>query len=950
MKKILLITVLLYVAAALAAHPKIGYKPDGLIPMEYTRADSAHGFDVTHYDVTMTVDDQAQSLTGQVVATVTAEEAMTEVHYELEALDVDAVLVNGAAASYQHQDGVITIQLGQVSAGQSFTTSVSYSGIPVHSTGTYELGMFFSANGIFTVSDPNASRYWWPCYDHPWDKAETDLHITVRDDWMVAANGIRTSIEDLGNGTKTHHWDGQNPIATYLVAFVARNYQEINDQWNGIPIQHFASPSIYANAVEDLSNYPQMMQVYSDVYGMYPFEKAGNAITNFATYGAMEHQTMVTLGSNLITGNHGYETVVAHELAHHWFGDCLTPLTWKDVWLSEGFAVYSEAVWIEATQGYQAMIDYVIGNIQNYYLNWAGSSVNTIYDPASNAIFVPTTYEKAASILHMLRLMMGDDVFFSMLNTYFETYKNGNVITQDFQDVCEAESGLDLDQFFAQWIYSPGTPNMEYTWFVDDSATPAQLRMYALTTSNCDTDFYVTAPINVQYAAGEDSLQVDLTPDVPALTQLTLNGTDVQNVLLDPDSWVLSRQTILHTMEVTNAYAADGKVMVFWNELWSALDVEGYEIWRGEDPAGPFTQINTTVVTQTSFLDESVTNGTTYYYKVRAVLDGSYRSAFSEVFEATPISFPMDQGILVVDETRDGTPSDEEVDLFYDAALNTAHDDYDVATQGLPQLADLAEYHTVIWHDDDLFEHNIGSCINTLGCYLLGGGKLIVSGWKTAESIPPFFISDFMGTSSALLVSTFEFIGATSAEYSYLHLDADKLNPAFNGTLPYVATFPAADNGIFSFDGTAGSAYQDEPVAVMAQETGTVVMLGFPLYYFVQNDVTAAMHDILTDIGSVDAAPQLPARKLKIAAFPNPFNPQTTLSYSLPQAGRVELSVYNVRGQKIKALISQEQDAGEHSVVWNGDDSTGKKVASGLYFYRIHTAEAALTKKCILLK
>ena len=948
MKKTVLTILIIMVGLSLYAHPKTGYKPDFTVSGEYTRADSAHGFDILHYDVTITINDQDQYIFGAVETTVIAEETLSEISYELEGLDVDGVLLNGSVAPYTFQDGVIAIPLGQVSPGTQFTTVVNYSGNPILSSGTYQLGMFFGANGIFTVSDPNASRYWWPCYDHPWDKAETDLHITVRDDWKVAANGIRTSIEDLGNGMMTHNWDGQNPIATYLVAFVARQYNEINDSWNGIPIQHFASAGIYNNAVEDLSNYPQMLQVYSDAYGMYPFEKAGNAITNFATYGAMEHQTMVTLGSNLITGNHSYETVVAHELSHHWFGDCLTPLTWKDVWLSEGFAVYSEAVWIEATQGYEAMQNYVRLNLQNYYLNWAGSGVNTIYDPLPTAIFVPTTYEKAASVLHMLRMMMGDDTFFATLQTYFQTYKNGNVITQDFQDVCEAQSGLDLEQFFQQWIYHPGTPNLEYAWFLDEGTS--QLRVFAKTISNCATEFYCDLPIEVTYTSGSDSLRVQANPGSPAVTNLTLSGSDISAVALDPDHWILSRMTTQHTMEVSNAYAADGKVMVLWSPLWDDVSVDGYDVWRGENESGPFSKINTAVVTETSYLDESVTNGTTYYYQVQAVLDGTFHSAFSEVFAATPIAFPLDQGILVVDETLDGTPSDELVDLFYDAVINAPHTDYDVAQDGLPPLDMLAQYHTVIWHDDDLFEHFIDGSVNDLGCYLLGGGKLIISGWKTTASMPSFFISDFAGCPASQLISTFEFTAAASSMYPTIAVDADKVNPAFNGTLPYVAIFPDAANGIYTFDSAGGSSYQDEPVAVMAQEAGTMVLFGFPLYYCQQVDVTAALHDILTELGSVDAAPVVMAKKLSLAAYPNPFNPATTICYSLPASGEVSVEIYNVKGRKVRTLVSGYRDAGSYSVVWNGEDDGEKPVASGLYLYRIQSGKNARSEKCLLLK
>jgi len=179
----------------------------------HSRADSLHGFDVTNYDITISIDDENHFIEGSVIADVTAEESLNFIEFELESLDVNSVLF------------------------EEFTITVDYSGNPIISPTYYGTGMFFIAGGIFTISDPNGSRYWWPCYDHPWDKAEVDLHITCREDWTAACNGIRTSIVDNGDGTKTHHWDGENPMATYLVSIVARIFTELNDSYEEIPIQ-----------------------------------------------------------------------------------------------------------------------------------------------------------------------------------------------------------------------------------------------------------------------------------------------------------------------------------------------------------------------------------------------------------------------------------------------------------------------------------------------------------------------------------------------------------------------------------------------------------------------------------------------------------------------------------------------------------------------------------------
>ena len=325
MKKIILTFLFLLLIVSVFACPRCDRHKTSLPSVRYemTRADSAHGFDVLSYDITMEIDEVNDYVSGSAIAVVEAEEVLTEIIYELEAMTVIDVQLNGSTASYNYDGSLITIQLGTVNQGEQFTTIVEYSGNPIWNG----LGMYFSNSHVFTISDPNASRYWWPCYDHPWDKAITDLHITVRDDWLAACNGLRTSIVDNNDGTMTHNWEGSNPMATYLVSIVAQNYVELNDTFGNVPIQNFVSPSLVPNATEDFSNLPFMMETFSNLYGDYPFEKYGNAVTNFATYSAMEHQTMTTLGSQNINGNHGGEMVIAHELAHMWYGDCLTCLT-----------------------------------------------------------------------------------------------------------------------------------------------------------------------------------------------------------------------------------------------------------------------------------------------------------------------------------------------------------------------------------------------------------------------------------------------------------------------------------------------------------------------------------------------------------------------------------------------------------------------------------------------
>jgi len=964
MKKIIFITFFVLISFILFAHPKYHKDEHVVFPgYEETRADSAHGFDVQHYDLSIEIYDSNQYIEGTVIATVLAEEILTEIQYELESLNVNEVLVNGNPASYTHTAGVITIDLGTINPDEEFTSTVGYSGNPVW----IGLGMYFSANYVFTISDPNASRYWWPCYDHPWDKALVDLTITCRDDWEVASNGIRTDIVNNGNGTRTHFWEGSNPMTTFLASIVARNYVELNDSFQGVPIQNFVPPSMVTAATEDFSNLPFMMEVFSNLYGFYPFEKYGNAVTSFLTYAAMEHQTMTTMTTGWITGNHYYETGIAHELAHSWFGNCLTPLTWADVWLSEGFAVYSEALYMEQWQGFAAMVNYMIVSIQNYYKNWAGSQGYIVYDPPPGSYFTPATYEKPASVLHMLRLMTGNEVFFDILQTYFLEYYNGNVITTDFREICEQVSGLDLEQFFQQWIFEPGIPSFEYTYFVKDYNTNPEILICVKTTSNTTTDFYQPVPFHINYRTRTDSIIVDSAPDVPAETIVGPFPPEFEEVEFDPNSWILSRGDTFKFMEITGVYSADNIVVIYWNELWEDFEVDGYNLYRSESYYGPYEIINSELITENSFLDDTVTNGTTYFYKVNAVKYDDFESPFSYIVEAIPMNFPLDQGILVIDETKDGpgipgNPTDEMVDEFYQDVMNCEFTSYDYADEGAPSLDVIKNYSTIVWHDDDLSENFIGDNINNLGCYLISGGNLIISGWKTVTEIPGFFIGDFLNCFQTELVSAFECISVFSDDYADLDVNLEKLPSAFNA-LPYISIFPDAENDIYFYGGLAGSQYEGEITAIKSQLDGTFVLLGFPLYYFYEDGVTGFFDQLLDEIGETGLENvELQISNIKLSNYPNPFNPETTINFettNLHEFTRIE--IYNLKGQKIRTLenlesvsLSPKSNKAErlgYSITWDGRDDNDQSVGSGIYFYKLMIGEKDIaSNKMLLLK
>lgn len=919
-----------------------------------SKADSVTGFDITKYEITLTIDDVARTVSGNVKATVLAEESLSAIQYNLIALTVSEVRVNNQPMAFTHQNGIINIPLN-IAAGQQFTTQVFYHGSPQLSANLYSIGMYFSASYVFTISDPDAGRQWWPCYDYPWDKAIVDLHITMRSDWKVAANGIRTGIVDNGNGTHTTHWLGSNPMTTYLVCLHAAAYVEINQNAGDIPIQSFVYQHQYSNAVNDFIQVPAMVDYFSGLFGDYPFEKYGHAIVNMSTYAAMEHQTMTSLGFQLIPGNGAGELVIAHELAHQWYGDSVSFLTFKDVWLSEGFATYSEHLWVDKRWGWQTAVAYVLSSYHQYYLNWeAANGPRIIYNPSFYNYFTPPSYEKAASVLHMLRLKVGDAIFFDILQTYYTTYHNHNSITAEFQAIAEQLSGQDLNQFFYQWIYCAGIPELRY--MVMSKPDPPQVKVIGKTLSNTATPFTIDFPIRLNHASGSDSLLLIASPqgyaNIIDLAQVTGNET----VVADPNNWVLLRQKQSTVPVLAHCMPTNGAVLLSWDPLTALGNITGYRVYRRPAGTGAWTQIAFTA--GDGWLDETVTNGTTYDYAIAGVDDAGFATQRSVALSATPQAFTFTHNLLVVDETRDGngnaiSPTDQMVDDFYrDALAGYGFDEWNLATQGLPALTQLGRYKVILYHDDDFTNQYISDALNLWGGYLMGGGKMLISGWKTAGELDNAFRQRFTPGISILFDNGANLISATSDLLPDLYPDPAKLAAAWSGRLPMVHTFTGAQYSLYQAVMTDGSNGSGQSAAFRSDydNGGSLVLFGFPLYFMQADGVYPALRNILVSLNpALPVAPDdAPPAVFNLSCYPNPFAGSIRLVIEKGVGEYAEIAVYNLRGQLVTEFAI-DPTKGREIIQWDGRDDQRKRIAQGIYLLRLSGKDRSLTRKILYL-
>jgi aminopeptidase N len=508
-------------------------------------------YDVLHYELALDVDPASESISGTVsihAKSLVASPASVVLDF-FNVLTVGEVRENGAPALYSHLNDLITVDLsGEYSAGDTIRIEIDYAGKPTAENDELRDTAFsFSTHGpspanrvqavIYTISEPFFARAWWPCKDVPGDKATARMRITVPDTLVVASNGVLEEEVAAPDARKTFTWYEKYPIATYLVSLAISNYIVFDDYFRYSPgdsmrVVCYAYPEHEVGARLDFTNTVRMLEIYSDLFGLYPFVDEKYAMAEFGWGGAMEHQTCTSMGSGFFAGTTRRDDwVVAHELAHQWWGDLVTPADWADVWLNEGFATYSEALWVEATAGADSMRTYMSA----WRPSWGFGG--TLYDPES--LFGTTVYRKGGWALHMLRGVMGDDDFFAALRDYGseESFGYGNATTADFQRVCEDHFGGSLQWFFDEWVYGEGEPVYAYYWANSGGGTSAGVE---LSIRQVQGDGVFVMPIQVRFSFASGDTTITVWND-EALDQYGFSlGREVTAVHIDPDAWILA--------------------------------------------------------------------------------------------------------------------------------------------------------------------------------------------------------------------------------------------------------------------------------------------------------------------------------------------------------------------------------------------------------------------------
>jgi len=500
-------------------------------------------YDVKYYKLDIAVNEVAQNLKGNITCKAQIlEQNVSQIYYDLtDPLVVDSVILNGVKTTFSEGSNKLNINLNRAySSGESFTTIVYYHGVPGSSGfGSFE---FSSQNGkpaIWTLSEPYGAKDWWPCKDTPADKADSaDFWITTNTSLIPASNGKLMDIVNNGNGTHTYKWKSSYPIAQYLLSMAITNYSQYTNYYHysptdSMPIDHFLYPSSLSFNISQLDKTPGMIKIYAENFGEYPFLKEKYGHAEFGWGGGMEHQTITSMG-----GFSDY--LIAHELAHMWYGDNITCKDWHHIWLNEGFATYGESVIAEAwygKAGYNSSIEYEMSSAKNATGSiWVEdiSSVGQIFNGSRS-------YAKGAVVLHMLRGILGDEVFYNTLRTYTEdpAVAYGVAVTEDFQAIAERVSGVDLDYFFYEWIYGYNYPKYSINWS-KKSLDNNQWNLSVKITQDVNAKpsfFTMPVQIKVNFASGDTLITVFNNAQTQTF-DITLNKQP-NSISFDPKNLIL---------------------------------------------------------------------------------------------------------------------------------------------------------------------------------------------------------------------------------------------------------------------------------------------------------------------------------------------------------------------------------------------------------------------------
>jgi aminopeptidase N len=500
----------------------------------YQRNSSA---DVQGYVFALELNDTNNQIKGEAAVSVKFKEDINEFSLDLIAnsgaygMTVDKVLEGESIIDYRHVDNKIRI-VPSSSVAKDRTYKIYYHGVP-------EKGLVidttkFGQRSFFGDNWPNLARHWLPSVDHPYDKASMEFRITAPDHYDVVATGEKIEESYLGNGLKLTTYREPAMVAMKVVTigvtrFASRQLEEVY----GIPVSAWVYPENRLEGFHDYAVASKVLKYFIDKVGPYSYAKLANMQAK-TQWGGLENAGNISYFENSVTGKNEVEGLIAHEIAHQWFGNSASENDWNHVWLSEGFATYFAILYQEEVYGNEKRKEELAldrTQIIDYYRKNPSPIVDpSITDPLK--VLSTNTYQKGGWVLNMLRHRLGDEIFWKGIRQYYHTYQNSNAMTTDFQHIMEEASGENLTDFFNQWIFTKGYPEIKWYWKYSGGKLKISI-------AQVQEHHMFKFPLEIGIKTGE-TIQIE-TLQINKKTQkfeIDLSSSP-DEVILDPNLWLL---------------------------------------------------------------------------------------------------------------------------------------------------------------------------------------------------------------------------------------------------------------------------------------------------------------------------------------------------------------------------------------------------------------------------
>lgn len=542
----------------------------GLKKMLFERNQNTENYDVKYHKLEWDVDPTQASISGTVTTHFVAEENMNTITFDMaNNLTVSSVTQRGVSLSFvtnANDELVITLPT-TLNQGVLDSLKVTYSGNPV-STGfdSFEISTHNGTPVLWTLSEPFGAKGWWPCKQDLIDKIDSiDVFLTHPSAYKGVSNGLRIS-ETTNGGSTVTHWKHKYKIPAYLIAIAVTNYSEYSHHVStgNFDIVNYVYPESLTSAQSQTPVTVDIMNLFGNLFELYPFanEKYGHA--QFGWGGGMEHTTVSFMG-NFSRG------LIAHELAHQWFGNKITCGSWEDIWLNEGFATYLNGLVIENLDGETSFISWKQGKNSSITSSPSGSVLCTNITSVSRIFSSRLSYNKGSMLLHMIRYKLGDTHFFNALKSYLQdpNLAYGYAKTPQLVQHLETTSGLDLTEFFNDWYSGEGYPSYQITSNVNNNTVEIIVNQ---TQSHTSVSFFeMPLTFKIEGTSGEEeTIRVEHTTNGQVFNHTAT--FPIANVVFDPKSDIISKDNT-STLSILNE-ELDATIKVFPNPVVDLISIQ----------------------------------------------------------------------------------------------------------------------------------------------------------------------------------------------------------------------------------------------------------------------------------------------------------------------------------------------------------------------------------------